>query len=173
MTDQLKTIQSSSSRGYFGIGVEGISKPMNLGNLFRSAHAFGASFVFTIDSPYSPDLAKSDTSKSSKHLPLYKFRSSLELLLPDDCSLVGVELLEEAFELPSFRHPRRAAYVLGPEKGSLSSGLLARCDSVVKIPTRFCVNVAMAGAIIMYDRALNFGDFRPRPVCAGHGIHKE
>src|SRR3546814_2552323 len=27
-------------RGYFGIGVEGISKPMNVGNLFRSAHAF-------------------------------------------------------------------------------------------------------------------------------------
>jgi len=36
------------SRGYFGIGVEGISKPMNAGNLFRTAHAFGASFVFTI-----------------------------------------------------------------------------------------------------------------------------
>ena len=36
-------------RGYFGIGVEGISKTMNVGNLFRTAHAFGASFVFTID----------------------------------------------------------------------------------------------------------------------------
>ena len=35
-------------RGYFGIGVEGISKPMNLGNLLRSAHAFGASFFFTV-----------------------------------------------------------------------------------------------------------------------------
>jgi len=28
--------------------VEGISKAVNLGNLLRSAHAFGASFVFTI-----------------------------------------------------------------------------------------------------------------------------
>ena len=35
-------------RGYFGIGVEGINKPFNVGNLFRSAHAFGASFVFTL-----------------------------------------------------------------------------------------------------------------------------
>ncbi len=35
-------------RGYFGIGVEGISKPMNLGSLWRTAHAFGASFVFTV-----------------------------------------------------------------------------------------------------------------------------
>ena len=35
-------------RGYFGIGIEGSSKPMNAGNLFRSANAFGASFVFTV-----------------------------------------------------------------------------------------------------------------------------
>ena len=28
-------------RGFFAIGAEGISKPMNLGNLIRSAHAFG------------------------------------------------------------------------------------------------------------------------------------
>ena len=37
-----------SARGYFGIGVEGISKPMNFGNLARSAHGFGASFIFTV-----------------------------------------------------------------------------------------------------------------------------
>ncbi|MDE0409622.1 MAG: RNA methyltransferase, partial [Alphaproteobacteria bacterium] len=29
-------------KGYFGIGVEGLSKPLNAGNLFRSAQAFGA-----------------------------------------------------------------------------------------------------------------------------------
>ena len=35
-------------RGYFGIGVERIAKIMNIGNLFGSSHAFGASFVFTV-----------------------------------------------------------------------------------------------------------------------------
>lgn len=39
-------------RGYFGIGVEGVGKPMNLGNLWRAAHAFGASFVFTVGAAY-------------------------------------------------------------------------------------------------------------------------
>ena len=29
-------------KGYFGIGVEGISKAVNVGTLFRTAHAFGA-----------------------------------------------------------------------------------------------------------------------------------
>ncbi|MBT4219652.1 MAG: TrmH family RNA methyltransferase, partial [Rhodospirillaceae bacterium] len=27
-------------RGYFGVGVEGISKVMNVGSIFRTAHAF-------------------------------------------------------------------------------------------------------------------------------------
>ncbi len=39
-------------RGYFGIGVERITKTMNVGNLFRSAHAFGAGLVFTISAAY-------------------------------------------------------------------------------------------------------------------------
>jgi tRNA G18 (ribose-2'-O)-methylase SpoU len=40
--------QSATARGYFTIGIEGASKAVNFGNLLRSAHAFGASFVFTI-----------------------------------------------------------------------------------------------------------------------------
>ena len=42
-------------RGYFGIGVEGVSKPMNVGALMRTAHAFGASFVFTLGAVYARD----------------------------------------------------------------------------------------------------------------------
>lgn len=32
-------------RGYVGVGVEGISKSMNLGSLWRTAHAFRARFA--------------------------------------------------------------------------------------------------------------------------------
>ena len=35
------------------------------------------------------------------------------------------------------------------------------------IPTSFCVNVAMAGAIVMYDRALALGRFALRPLRPG------
>lgn len=155
-------------RGYFGFGVEAISKPMNLGTLMRSAHAFGASFFFTLDAVFSPrQVRQSDTSDASKHLPLYVWESLSEMQLPRGCSLVGVELTDEAVELPSFRHPLAAAYVLGPERGSLSPELQARCDLVVKIPTRFCVNVGIAGALVMYDRMISTGRFAPRPVTAG------
>ena len=100
-------------RGYFGIGVEGLSKPLNAGNLYRSAHAFGASFVFTIGAAYKAEIRKSDTSASEVQVPFYEFEELDAVRLPKGCSLVGVEITEEAVALPSFCHPRCAAYILG------------------------------------------------------------
>lgn len=160
-------------RGYFGIGAEGISKAMNLGSLFRTAHAFGASFIFTVAAAY--DRAEgnlADTSDAEASLPCYHFPDVAALALPRGCVLVGVELLDSALDLPSFRHPRAAAYVLGPERGSLSPAVLARCEHVVKIPTRFCVNLAVAGAIVMYDRVLTHGRFAGRPVAPGGKVEQ-
>ena len=155
-------------RGYFGIGVEGLSKPMNAGNLFRSAHAFGASFLFTVGVQYPRRAAGlADTSDAPAEVPLYEFATTAELDLPSGCRLVGVELIDGATELPSFRHPRQAAYVLGPERGTLSAPMLKKWAFTVKIPTKFCINVATAGAIVMYDRLINLGRFASRPVMAG------
>lgn len=154
-------------RGYFAIGAERISKSLNLGNLMRSAHGFGAAFTFTLGATYQALEARADTSKGSKHLPHYNWARLEDLVLPEGCRLVGIELLDEAIDLPSFRHPLRAAYVLGPEQGSLSPALIAQCDFVIRIPSSFCVNVAMAGAIVMYDRIRTLGNFAPRPLLEG------
>ena len=154
-------------RGYFAIGAERSSKALNLGNLMRSAHAFGASFTFTVGATYQALEARADTSKGQNHLPHYNWKSKAELVLPQGCKLVGVELTDDAIDLPSFRHPLRAAYILGPEQGSLSPEIVADCDHVVKIPTSFCINVAMAGAIVMYDRVKSLARFAERPVMEG------
>ena len=155
-------------RGYFGIGVEGVSKPMNLGSLLRSAHAFGASFAFTIGAAFDAKAAAgADTSAAVASLPFHAYPDLAAFTPPHGCRLVGIELMEEAVELPSFTHPPQAAYVLGAERASLSQDLVERCDFLVKIPTKFCVNVAIAGAIVMYDRMISLGRFAERPVRTG------
>jgi tRNA G18 (ribose-2'-O)-methylase SpoU len=155
-------------RGYFSVGVEGISKGFNLGNLVRTAHAFGASSFFTIGAAVDyAEVKSSDTSHADIHLPFYAYKNLDEFTLPKDCVTVGVELLDDADDLPSFRHPMRAAYVLGPEKGSLSPALQKRCAHMVKIPAKFCVNVGVAGALVMYDRMISLGGFAERPVRVG------
>jgi tRNA G18 (ribose-2'-O)-methylase SpoU len=155
-------------RGYFGIGIEGVSKPMNLGSLLRTAHAFGASFLFTIGGLVQRrQIENADTSSAMANLPLHEYPDLASFQLPRGCRLVGVELLPDAIDMPSFRHPPQAAYVLGAERSSLSPALQERCDFVIRIPTRFCVNLAIAGALVMYDRMVCLGRFAERPVRVG------
>jgi len=154
-------------RGYFGIGIEGASKPMNVGALFRTAHAFGASFVFTIDAHWKVRENHSDTSKTLGHLPYYEWDAAGDMNLPKDCKVVAIELMDDAVDLPSFTHPPKACYVLGRERGAVSQDVLECADHVVKIPTKFCVNVGLAGAIVMYDRMMSLGRFAPRPLMTG------
>ena len=139
---------------------------MNLGNLVRIAHAFDASFFFSIAPRLKLSDANSDTSRAQNTLPFYSHEKAEDLRLPLDCRLVGVEITDDAVELPRFRHPTRAAYVFGAERFSLSPEVLKACDFVVKIPTRFSINVGMAGAIVHYDRLVSQGGYE-RPVKTG------
>jgi tRNA G18 (ribose-2'-O)-methylase SpoU len=158
------------TRGYFGIGAEGISKSANVGALLRTAHAFGAAFCFTIGSGFDARAGRAaDTADTPAHVPLWRYPSAEAMTLPAGCVLVGVELLEDAVDLPSFRHPLNAAYVLGPERSGLSAPVLARCRHVIRIPTRFSLNLAVAGALVLYDRLLQHGRFAERPVMSGGG----
>ncbi len=160
-------------RGYFGIGIEGASKAMNVGSLFRSAHAFGASFVFTVAAAYRHrEGRQSDTSDTTAEVPFYRFPDVESMVLPHRCVVIGVELMDDAVALPSFRHPRGAAYVLGHERGSLSPALLARCAHVVRIPTAFSLNLGVAGALTMYDRLVCLGRWAPRPVWPGGPLER-
>jgi tRNA G18 (ribose-2'-O)-methylase SpoU len=150
-------------RGYFAVGAEEISKPMNLGAILRTAHAFGASFVFTLNAHHKVrDVLRADTSKTHEHMPVYDWAGLDEMALPKGCALVGIELTDDAVDLPTFRHPKAAAYVFGRERGSISPALLERCAHVVRIPTKFCVNVSVAVAITLYDRSLAMGGWPVR-----------
>lgn len=155
-------------RGFFGVGAEEISKGANLGALVRTTHAFGGGFFFTVGTRLDlHGVRASDTSDAFDHLPFYAFDDVGGMILPRGCRLVGVELTPDAIELPSFRHPAQAAYILGPEMGSLSPEMQERCDFIVKIPTKFCLNVGLAGALVLYDRMISLGRFTPRPVAPG------
>lgn len=163
-----------SMKGFFAIGVENISKAHNMGNLLRTSYAFGASYFFTINAAYNKrELRQADTSGAMGSLPVYDFTSIEDVTLPRGAKLVGVELTEDSVDLPSFTHPKQAVYVLGPEGGSLSPELVAKCDYLVKIPMRFCVNVGVAGALVMYDRLTSLGRHAPRPVATGGPIEAD
>lgn len=139
--------------GYFGIGIERGKNTDNLGTLFRSAVALGASFIFTVGGRYHPQ--SSDTIKSWRHIPYlpYTTIADFKAHLPHECVMVGVELTDDAHPLETFTHPARCAYLLGPEDGSLSTAAQDACHQIVRFQSRWCLNVASAGTTVLYDRS--------------------
>lgn len=143
----------NQTRGYFGIGVYHPKTTENIGTLWRSAHNFGADFIFTIGKRYKKQA--SDTTKASRHIPLFEYDSfeDFKKNLPNGCQMVFVEQTEGARDLKLVHHPESAVYVLGAEDYGVPVELMSGYQKVF-IETPMCLNVAVAGSIVMYDRKL-------------------
>lgn len=139
-------------RGFFGIGIYNPKTEHNIGTLWRSAHNFGASYIFTIGKRYSKQV--SDTTKAYRHIPLFNYKDFNEFnqTRPFDVPLVGIEQSSISVNLSNFVHPQQAVYLLGAEDGGLPTEIMKACQGVVHISTPMCLNVAVAGSIIMFDR---------------------
>lgn len=143
-------------RGYFGIACYQPKTTDNVGTLWRSAHVFGAAFVATIGARYHRQ--PSDTMQTPRHVPLLHFATVGDLLESvQGATLIGVELCERARNLVTYNHAESAVYLLGPEDGSLPPDVLGLCRSVVQIPGTHCLNLAVAGSIVAYDRVAKSG----------------
>ncbi len=146
--------QIEEDYGFFGIGIVNHSDEVNIGTLWRSAYLLGASFIFTVDKKYKKQ--DSDVTKAWTRIPLYHYKTFDELTtnLPYSTQLIAVEMGEDSIPIEDFSHPPRAIYLLGSEISGLSKSLMERCQSVIKLPGEFSLNVSVTGSIVMYDRKI-------------------
>lgn len=148
---------SKNSRGYFGVALWNPKAQVNIGTMLRSAHNLGAAFVSVFGHRYRHQ--SSDTVKSYRHIPLFTYDNCEDFWdhLPKDCLPVAVEIHRRSKDLTKVTHPERAVYILGPEDGSLPEFITDRAHVIVQIPSKFCLNLACAGSIVLYDRLLKRG----------------
>jgi tRNA G18 (ribose-2'-O)-methylase SpoU len=144
-------------KGYFGVGIYHNKYDDNLGMLFRTAHAVGASFVFTIGTRYHKPAT--DTPKSWKNIPLYQYADFADFKhsVPLGAEVVAIEMDDDSILLKEFQHPKQAVYLLGAEDYGLTQDILDKCDHVVRLDTKFSLNVAVCGSIVLYDRISKLG----------------
>lgn len=156
-----------TTRGYFGIGVWKPKNGVNVGTLWRSAQCMGAAFIFTIQERFHPKAREhivssdpalaqqTDTMAAWKHVPYLTFESVEKLVRAFPlCNLIGVERSSFSVPLTGYAHSERAIYLLGAEDGGIPRTILEQCKRVVEIPSTRCLNVAVAGSIVIYDRYL-------------------
>lgn len=141
------------ARGYFAVGLCMPRDPKNVAHALRACGGFGAAFLGYSGKRYQRHAA--DSQKAYRHMPLILSGDAPESILdlvPYDCVPVAVEVDPRAQLLPSYTHPERAFYVMGPEDGSIPEDVIQGCRDVVRIPTRFCLNLAAAMCVLLYDR---------------------
>jgi tRNA G18 (ribose-2'-O)-methylase SpoU len=141
-----------ADRGYYGIGIQNVKTAANIGTLWRSAFILGASFIFTIGNRYKRQAG--DTTESWRHIPLYNYPTFDEFYkaMPYDCRLVGIELTDTSIPIVEYKHPERCIYLLGAEDSGLSNEAVNKCHELIILPGSFCMNVSVAGSIVLFDR---------------------
>lgn len=124
--------------------------PQNMGSILRAAGCYGADTIYYTGERYARARAfNTDTKNVGLNIPVE------QVDIPDPSSgmdMVAVELVEGATPLPHFNHPKHAYYVFGPEDGSIEQSVLDRCQHVVYVPTKGCMNLAATVNVLLYDR---------------------
>jgi tRNA(Leu) C34 or U34 (ribose-2'-O)-methylase TrmL len=133
--------------------------PHNVGAAVRACSCFNSSLIiFTGDRvSLTPEgkkgyrLPREERMKGYKHVQLmndnYPFNRFTRDVTP-----VAVEVRENSEMLPHFIHPPNPVYVFGPEDGSIPQIYLKHCQRFLVIPSPFCLNLAAAIYVVLYDR---------------------
>jgi tRNA(Leu) C34 or U34 (ribose-2'-O)-methylase TrmL len=156
---------ASRRNGYAMVALYSPKDAVNIGGAMRAAMCFGAAAVQIFGPPRPhpkrdrPTRGPTDTQKAWKHLPLMVQE---QLLRPAGSTLVAVEIDDGAVALPAFEHPESAVYAFGPEDGCLPD---IGADVTVAMPSAFCLNLAAAVNVLLYDRVAKAGlrQARKRP----------
>lgn len=141
-----------NKNGYFGIGIERGKNEFNYWSLFRTAQILEASFLFVIGARFRK--GSPDTMSSYRHMPVFSYEDfdDFNNHRPFDCRLIGIELDEYAHDIVTYKHPKRAVYLLGAEDNGLSKRALQSCQDLIVLPGERSLNVSVAGSIVLYDR---------------------
>lgn len=141
-----------NDRGYAVMGILDNKYDTNTGTLVRSARCFGLDAVFTTGERHKHD---SNTAVGhDSHIPVMHFGDA-DIDVPNVFEAQTVALTTEDCGVPlwDYLHPERACYVLGAEDYGFEDGFLERDDvQPVRIQSDWCLNVAIAGSVAMYDR---------------------
>ena len=160
-SDFLNISENILKTARFGVYVDGINDPGNLGTIIRSAAAFGVDFIAS-----SPDTSDFDNPKVVRaaaglifSLPLQKTEDPetfFQRLKSNNMEVIGSDANAEA-KLESVRFDGKVCLAIGSEAKGLSESVKENCRQLFCINMRRSVeslNAAIAGAIAMHHIAL-------------------
>jgi tRNA(Leu) C34 or U34 (ribose-2'-O)-methylase TrmL len=135
----------------------------NVAKVIRTASCFGAKQVWfsgdrvELDVQSRGRLPREERMKGYRDVEVRQFDYFLDQF-PKGTTPVAIELLPGAEKLTDLVHPENPVYVFGPEDGSIPKTFLRLCHRRVVIPSKHCLNLAMAVSIVLYDWMAKSGE---------------
>lgn len=131
--------------------------PHNVGQVVRAASCFSVPQVLItghrveLEGRAGYRLPREERMRGRYKVDLRRVERPIDELGPD-VTPVAVELVPGAEDMTWFEHPEHAAYVFGPEDGSLDRAVRRLCHRVVALPMQHCCNLSAAVYLTLYDR---------------------
>lgn len=151
----MRNFKINSNKSFSIIALDNPKFGENVGGAMRACQCYGASSIIIghTDPVRRHKYMKHpmDTMHAWKSIPTYTTDDVMSMI-PYDTVPIAVEILEDSVSLVNFEHPLRAFYVFGAEDSTLGSRILDKCAMKVKIPTKFCMNLAATVNVVLYDR---------------------
>lgn len=140
--------------------LDGLQDPGNLGTIWRTADAFGASGLLLCDScdPWNPKVVRA-TMGAVFRLPVYegKMEEVAALVKRAGLPLYATALRDDTVDVSEL-DLRRCAAIIGSEGRGVSERALELCQATVKIPMRErceSLNAAVAAAVVLWEGRRN------------------
>lgn len=159
-TDEVKNFQPHPVH----LVLDNLRSSFNVGSLFRSAEAFGASEIHLCG--YTPTPENSKTAKSAlgtDHWIKWRYWENtldcLDWLKSEGITSYALETEANAIELEKINNPNASAIVLGNERYGLGEPVLKKCDFIVKVNLsgrKNSLNVGTCGAIALHHICSQF-----------------
>lgn len=155
-----KRIKESNNLSNRIMILDDLSDPLNIGRIMESAYLFG--FNTLIISDNTADIYNEKCLEASKGF-IYKLdikrcniNKQIELLKNRGYKICATGLRDNTISLANLKKTNKMAFILGNEGSGVKEEIFKLADEVIKIDMHNIdsLNVAMAGAIVMY----NFSD---------------
>ena len=156
---------STKERVDFYVLVHSVAKKANIGNMLRSACAFGVKQVVIVGQKKNVQyFGAQGTHRHVDTVFVDKLEEGVAYVKSKGCSVVGIEIMEEAVSILDRPFKGNAAFILGNEGDGLSEAQKRVCDQFVYIPQygtgTASLNVTVAASIVFQ----HFAAYADNPV---------
>ena len=150
-----------SEKAPYVLVLDNVRSQSNVGSVFRSADAFLVEKILLCGitaTPPNPEIRKTALG-ATESVPWEYFEKTavaIDILKNKGYLIIGIEQVEESYELQNFlpEKDKKYALVFGHEINGVSQEVIDMCDYCIQIPqfgTKHSFNIAVSAGIVLWE----------------------